>query len=158
MRSSQRAYLNVALAGITNLRFVAALAGPSPPSGVRKEKSVETLALEWFTKMQSGQIDRTQLAAEYNAQLTDDAVQAMSRYLKEVRLQGVADGCPGSEDPHDWGADILGGEDCLSAWRCGQPSIRLQRGGQDYRHQSHEYGGRLTRRNVGLRRSASGRL
>ena len=73
----------MALAGITNLRFVAALAGPSPPSGVRKEKSVETLALEWFTKMQSGQIDRTQLAAEYNAQLTDDAVQAMSRYLKK---------------------------------------------------------------------------
>ena len=32
--------------------------------------------------MQKDQIDRTQLAADYSAQLTDDAVQAMSRYLK----------------------------------------------------------------------------
>ena len=61
----------------------AALAGPSPPSGDRTEKSVETLALEWFANMQTGQIDRTQLAADYSAQLTDDAVQAMSQYLKK---------------------------------------------------------------------------
>jgi hypothetical protein len=46
---------------------------------------VETLALEWFAQMQTGQIDRTQLAADYSAQLTDDAVQAMSRYLKEYK-------------------------------------------------------------------------
>jgi hypothetical protein len=61
----------------------AALAASPPLSGVLKEKSVETLALEWFAQMRTGQIDRTQLAASYNAQLTDDAVQAMSRYLKE---------------------------------------------------------------------------
>lgn len=60
-----------------------ALAGSPAPSGVRTEKSVETLALEWFASMQTGQIDRTQLAAEYNAQLTDNAVQALSRFLKE---------------------------------------------------------------------------
>jgi hypothetical protein len=61
----------------------AALAGFPPLSSVPTEKSVETLALEWFAQMQTGQIDRTQLAADYSAQLTDDAVQAMSRYLKE---------------------------------------------------------------------------
>jgi hypothetical protein len=61
----------------------AALAGSPPPSSVRTESSVEALALEWFAKMQTGQIDRTQLAADYSAQLSDDAVQAMSRYLKE---------------------------------------------------------------------------
>ena len=55
----------------------------SPPSSVPTEHSVETLALEWFAKMQTGQIDRTQLAADYRAQLTDDAVQALSRFLKE---------------------------------------------------------------------------
>jgi hypothetical protein len=60
-----------------------ALAGSPPPSSVPTENSVETLALEWFAKMRTGQIDRTQLAADYSAQLTDDAVQAMSRYLKE---------------------------------------------------------------------------
>jgi hypothetical protein len=61
----------------------AAFADSPPPSRARPEKSVETLALEWFAQKQTGQIDRTQLAADYSAQLTDDAVQAMSRYLKE---------------------------------------------------------------------------
>jgi len=61
----------------------AAFADSPPPSRARPEKSVETLALEWFAQMQKDQIDRTQLAADYSAQLTDDAVQAMSRYLKE---------------------------------------------------------------------------
>jgi hypothetical protein len=61
----------------------AAPAGSAAPSSVRTDKSVETLALDWFAKMQTGQIDRTQLAAEYSAQLTDDAVQAISRFLKE---------------------------------------------------------------------------
>ena len=63
----------------------AALAASPPLSGVPTQKSVETLALEWFAQMRTGQIDRTQLAADYSAQLTDDAVQAMSRYLKEYK-------------------------------------------------------------------------
>ena len=74
--------------------FPAALAGSPPLSNVRTDKSVETLGLEWFAQMQAGQIDRTQLAAEYNAQLTDDAVQAMSRFLKE----------------HDYGASPFGAQ------------------------------------------------
>ena len=61
----------------------AALAAPPPAASVLTENSVESLALEWFDRMRTGQIDRTQLTADYNAQLTDDAVQAMSRYLKE---------------------------------------------------------------------------
>jgi hypothetical protein len=61
----------------------AAPAGSPALSSVQTDKSVETLALDWFAKMQTGQIDRTQLAAEYSAQLTDDAVQAISRFLKE---------------------------------------------------------------------------
>ena len=74
--------------------LAAAPAGAPPLSSVRTEKSVETLALVWFARMQTGQIDRTQLAAEYNAQLTDDAVQAMSRFLKE----------------HDYGASPFGAQ------------------------------------------------
>ena len=63
---------------------VAAALGGSPlPSSVRTTDSVEALALEWFAKMRTGQIDRTQLAADYSAQLTDDAVQAMALYLKK---------------------------------------------------------------------------
>ena len=57
-------------------------ASPLPPS-VRTDKSVETLALEWFGQMRTGQIDRTQLTADYSAQLTDTAVQELSRHLKE---------------------------------------------------------------------------
>src|SRR6516164_463211 len=74
--------------------LAAALAGSPPLSSVRTEKSVETLALEWFSKMQTGQIDRTQLATDYSTQLTDDAVQAMSRFLKE----------------HDYGASPFGAQ------------------------------------------------
>jgi hypothetical protein len=44
--------------------------------------SGEALALQWFSQMETGQIDRTQLASACSAQLTDDAVQAMSRQLK----------------------------------------------------------------------------
>jgi hypothetical protein len=139
------------LAALLTGSVATALAGSPPPSSVPTENSVETsvetLALEWFAKMRTGQIDRTQLAADYSAQLTDDAVQAMSRYLKEYEYGGIADRCPGSEDPHDRGADILRGEACLSARRCGQPSVGFQRG-EDYRHQSHEYGGRPTRRTL----------
>ena len=61
----------------------AAFAGSPLPSSVWTEKSVETLALEWFAQMRTGQIDRTQLAADYSAQLTDDVVQATARYLKQ---------------------------------------------------------------------------
>jgi hypothetical protein len=49
------------------------------------EKRVETIALQWFEQMRTGQIDRAQLTAEYNAQLTDDAVKKMSAYLNEYK-------------------------------------------------------------------------
>jgi hypothetical protein len=61
----------------------AGLAGSPLPSSMRTEKSVEALALEWFAEMRTGQIDRTQLAADYSTQLTDDVVQATSKYLKQ---------------------------------------------------------------------------
>ena len=43
---------------------------------------MKALALQWFAEMEAGQIDRSQLESKYSAQLTDDAVQAMSRQLK----------------------------------------------------------------------------
>jgi hypothetical protein len=45
------------------------------------EEGVMSLALQWFAQMRTGQIDRTLLAADYNAQLTDAAVQRMSQFL-----------------------------------------------------------------------------
>ena len=56
------------------------------PTGARTPKGVEALALHWFAKMRSGEIDRTQLAPEYDAHLTDHAIEQMSRYLKRYEF------------------------------------------------------------------------
>lgn len=47
--------------------------------------SVGSLALSWFKQMQAGRIDRAQLTPNYSSQLTDAAVQDMSRYLNEYQ-------------------------------------------------------------------------
>ena len=60
-----------------------AFSNPPSPSNGPTDGSVESLALRWFAEMRAGQIDRTQLTADYSAQLTDDAVRSMSQYLKE---------------------------------------------------------------------------
>ena len=70
----------------------ATLAASQSPSSEWTASKVEALALEWFAQMQSGQIDRTQLAAEYSAQLRDDAVRAMSQYLKEYKYGATPPG------------------------------------------------------------------
>ena len=60
-----------------------ALSNPPSPASGPTDSNVEGLALQWFARMRAGQIDRTQLTADYSAQLTDDAVRSMSQYLKE---------------------------------------------------------------------------
>jgi hypothetical protein len=55
---------------------------PASPSSTRATNSMEALALQWFARMRSGAIDRTQLAPECSAHLSDHAVQEMSRYLQ----------------------------------------------------------------------------
>lgn len=49
------------------------------------DKNVETIALQWFERMRTGRIDRTQLAPQYSAQLTNDLVQRMSAYLSQYK-------------------------------------------------------------------------
>jgi hypothetical protein len=44
--------------------------------------SVQKSALEWFDRMRTGQLDRTQLTADFNAQLTDETVATTSRFLQ----------------------------------------------------------------------------
>ena len=65
----------------------AALAGPPQPSNARADEDVKAFALRWYAQMQAGQLDRTQLAAAYSAQLSDDAVRAMAR---NVNLYGAS--------------------------------------------------------------------
>ena len=52
-----------------------------PTADVRADEHVNTFALQWFAQMRAGQIDRSHLSADYNAHLTNDAVQGMSDYL-----------------------------------------------------------------------------
>jgi len=71
----------VAIVGI----IMTPLATLCAPSSTPTAKSVEGLALQWFERMRTGQIDRTQLAAAYSAQLTEDAVKKMSAYLNDYK-------------------------------------------------------------------------
>jgi hypothetical protein len=56
------------------------------PSGARKHAPVEALALRWFADMREGKINRSELAPEYDAHLTDHAVERMSHYLKRYQF------------------------------------------------------------------------
>jgi hypothetical protein len=58
-----------------------ARADAQPPAGVPSEASVATWAMRWFTEMQAGRTDRSQYASAYRAQVTDDAIKAMSQAL-----------------------------------------------------------------------------
>ena len=56
------------------------------PTGARQHSPVEALALRWFADMREGKINRSELAPEYDAQLTDHAVEHMSHYLKRYQF------------------------------------------------------------------------
>jgi Spy/CpxP family protein refolding chaperone len=80
MRRFRDIILAVALSVATP---AAALADSTPPAGLPTEDGLRAFALQWFAQMQVGRIDRTQYTTAYGAQLTDDAVQAMSHHLNE---------------------------------------------------------------------------
>ena len=79
-----RRYSGIILAVALSMATTAAgHADPTPPGGVPTEDDMKAFALQWFAQMQAGKIDRTQYTVAYGAQLTDDAVQAMSHHLNE---------------------------------------------------------------------------
>jgi hypothetical protein len=55
----------------------------SPAAGVATDEDATAFALRWYAQMQSGKFDRSQYTAAYAAQLTPEAVQAMSRHLNQ---------------------------------------------------------------------------
>jgi hypothetical protein len=76
--------LGIALAAaVLTVSTVADFATRSSLANAGPEARVGTLALKWFAEMHTGEIDRTRLTADYSSQLTDAAVQGMSRYLKD---------------------------------------------------------------------------
>ena len=82
--TSDRLILGITLVvAVLTVSAVAELAIRPSLASAGPEARVGTFALKWFAEMQAGKIDRAQLAANYNSQLTDAAVQGMSRYLKD---------------------------------------------------------------------------
>lgn len=78
--------MRIALIAAVFTRTAAAAFATPPPTRVQIEDNEEARALKWFAPMQAAQSDRTQLtAAAYSTQLTDAAVQGMSRYLAGER-------------------------------------------------------------------------
>ena len=77
-----------------------ACAGESPPA----DADLRALALQWFERMRTGAIDRTQLAPAYSAQLSDEAVRAMSQRL----------------EAYEYGAAPLGAEIIRTETRAGE--------------------------------------
>lgn len=51
------------------------------PANVATDDGAAAFALQWYTQMQGGKFDRSQYAAAYGAELTPEAVQAMSQHL-----------------------------------------------------------------------------
>lgn len=75
----------VLVAALAVGHVASARADPAPPT----EDGMKAFALQWFAQLQAGKIDRTQYTAAYGAQLTDDAVQAMSHHLNEYGVSPV---------------------------------------------------------------------
>jgi len=79
----RRLGLLILVAALAIGHVASASSDPAPPAGVPTEDGMRAFALQWFAQMQAGKIDRTQYTAAYGAQLTDDAVQAMSHQLNQ---------------------------------------------------------------------------
>ena len=58
-----------------------ARADAAAPASAPTQASVTAWTMHWFTEMQAGRTDRSQYAPVYRAQVTDDAVRAMSHDL-----------------------------------------------------------------------------
>ena len=71
------------LVSLLAVGIAAAPANAASPAGVATDDSVKAFALQWYAQMQAGKFDRTQYTAAYGAQLTPEAVQAMSQHLNQ---------------------------------------------------------------------------
>jgi hypothetical protein len=61
--------------------FASVYGGQTPSIDPTSSDGVKTFALEWFERLQAGQIDRTQMTTELSETLTDDSVKEMSRIV-----------------------------------------------------------------------------
>jgi hypothetical protein len=71
------------LVSLLAVGIAAAPANAASPVGMPTDDRVRAFALQWYAQMQAGKFDRTQYATAYGAQLTPEAVQAMSQHLNQ---------------------------------------------------------------------------
>jgi hypothetical protein len=71
----------IAFAVLTAAIAAPAPADAAPSAAMSTDDGVTAFAPQWYAQTQAGKFDRTQYAAAYGAQLTPEAVQAMSQHL-----------------------------------------------------------------------------
>ena len=80
---TKRFRVMVLASGLSMASVIATAADPAPPAVAPTEDGMTAFALQWFVRLQAGEIDRTQYTAAYSAQLSDSAVRAMSHQLNK---------------------------------------------------------------------------
>jgi hypothetical protein len=76
-----RLFMSAAL--IASLSFGSLAQGEqAPPIDPSSAESVKVFALDWFERLQAGQIDRAQMTVTLSEALTDESVEEMSHHLK----------------------------------------------------------------------------
>ena len=90
MRPSEKTSLGAAL-GLRRIGFALlialfavapvamARADAAPPAAAPTDAALTAWMLRWFTEMQAGRTDRSQYTPDFRAEVTDEAVQKMSR-------------------------------------------------------------------------------
>jgi len=88
-----RRLIAIATALVSLTALFALTTAPIPAAaGTLAAKDAETLALQWFERMRTGQIDRTQLTGEYSAQLSDQMVQKTATYMTKYKFGATPTG------------------------------------------------------------------
>ncbi len=78
-----RCVSSVLLVLVLAVGIAAVPAHAASPAGVATDEGAAAFALQWYEQMQAGKFDRSQYTAAYGAQLTPEAVQAMSQHLNQ---------------------------------------------------------------------------
>jgi hypothetical protein len=97
-------------------------ANAASPVGTPTDDSVKAFALQWYAQMQAGKFDRTQYATAYGAQLTPEAVQAMSQHLNQYGASPLRAEIMKKRSVENQTFYLVK----FTTRRCGEPFVRLR--------------------------------
>jgi len=75
----RRLGVSILVAALTIGDVASASADAAPPAAAPTSAALTAWMMRWFTEMQAGRTDRSQYAPDFVAEVTDEAVQKMSR-------------------------------------------------------------------------------